>query len=136
MTFFCTIYNQDYTLGNDGEPTPAKVTLVAQAPVRAASPRAAAAKVYVRCVGRQRARVLKEVLHAPATLSRQETDWRGIAPGLMRSPNRLGDCYCLDNAIEAWYIVVAPAALPLPRRPRLSSPRRLRLPPLPSPSPN
>jgi hypothetical protein len=118
MTFFCAVYSQDLTLGGK-EPTPAGVTLVGQTAVRAAGPRQAAAKGYVRCVGRRRARLLKDVFQAPQTCVENETNWRAIAPGLMRSSNRLGDCYCFDNVLEAWYILVSPAALPLPRR-RLS----------------
>jgi hypothetical protein len=133
MTFLCTVYNHDYTFGPGGEPTPAGVTLVGQAAVRARSARAAAAKVYVRCVGRPRAQLLAQFLHAGVGQVRNETDWRAIAPGLMRSSNRLGDCYCLDNLVEAWYIRVVPAAVPLPAK-RLS--HRSRLPSLLHPSPN
>jgi hypothetical protein len=123
MTFLCTIYNHDYTFGPAGEPTPAGVTLVGQAAVRAGSARAAAAKGYVRCVGRPRARLLAQLLPAGAVQRRHETDWRAIAPGLMRSSGRMGDCYCFDNLVEAWYIQVVPAAVPLPAK-RLRHPPR------------
>jgi hypothetical protein len=124
MTFFCTIWNRDCTFGEGTgrtQPAMAGVTLVGTARVRAGSPRAAAAKGYVRCVGRGQARLLKDVLKAPPALIQQETDWRAIAPGLMRSSGRLGDCYCFDNLVEAWYITVEPPASPtssrLPRHP-------------------
>jgi hypothetical protein len=133
MTFLCAIYNHDYTFGPGGEPTPAGVTLVGQAVVRATCARAAAAKSYVRCVGRPRALLLAQFLKAAAVKVRNETDWRAIAPGLMRSSNRLGDCYCLDNLVEAWYIRVVPAGQPLPAK-RLS--HRSRLSSLLHPSPN
>ncbi len=126
MTFFCAIWNHDYTLGDKTggtQPGVADVTLVGTARVRAGSPRAAAAKGYVRCVGRGRARLLKDFLQASPTLIQQETDWRAIAPGLMRSSNRLGDCYCFDNLVEAWYITVEPASSPTPSR-RLPLPSR------------
>jgi hypothetical protein len=116
MTFVCSIYNHDYTFGNSADADPACVTLIARTAVRAGSPRSAAAKVYVRCVGRRRARLLQDVLQAPPSLIQNETDWRAIAPGLMWSSGRLGDCYCFDNLIEAWYIVVTPATLPLPAK--------------------
>jgi hypothetical protein len=130
MTFVCTIYNHDYTFGKGGEASSACMTLIAQTAIRAGSPRSAAAKVYVRCVGRRRARLLHDVFQAPPSLIQNETNWRAIAPGLMRSSSRLGDCYCFDNLVEAWYIVVTPTTLPLPakRLPQSSRqplPRRL-----------
>lgn len=108
MTYTCAIWNHDCTFPG-GTARPSCLTLVATTRVKANSSRAAAAKGYVRCVGRRRARLLQEVLHAPAALIRQETDWRAIATSLMRSPDRLGDCYCFDNLVEAWYITVQPA---------------------------
>ncbi len=119
MTFFCAVWNHDYTFGGGTggtQPGLADVTLVGTARVKARSARAAAAKVYVRCVGRGRARLLKDVLKAPPSLVQQETNWRAIAPGLMRSSNRLGDCYCFDNLVEAWYITVEPTLSPMPSR--------------------
>lgn len=118
MTFLCTVYNHDYTFGapSGTEPSAIQATRVATVSVRARSARAAAAKVYVRCVGRRRARLLKDVLQAPASLVRQETDWRAIAPGLMRCGGRMGTCYCFDNLVEAWFIQVQPADTPLPSR--------------------
>jgi hypothetical protein len=120
MTFTCAIWNHDYTFGGGTagpESGPSGMTLVGTARVKAGSPRAAAAKVYVRCVGRRRAQLLKDVLQAPPAVVQQETDWRAIAPGLMRSSNRLGDCYCFDNLVEAWYITVEPARQPSNRLP-------------------
>jgi hypothetical protein len=139
VTYFCTIFNHDYTFGT--EQGPASATLVATTTVRADSPRAAAAKGYVRGVGSDRARLLQDVLHAPPTVVRQETDWRAIAPGLMRSPEQ-GNCYCFDNLVEAWYITVEPTPLslsrrlPRPSRRRLLSSRRRLLHSLRHPSPN
>jgi hypothetical protein len=121
VTFLCTVYNHDCTQGTSAESGPSLLaaTPVGGVVVRARSPRSAAAKGYVRCVGRGRARILKEVLHASQGVYRGETDWQAIAPGLMRVDERLGDCYCLDNLSEAWFITVEPAPLPLPsgRRP-------------------
>jgi hypothetical protein len=120
VTFFCTIWNRDGTFGEGmvgRQPGKADVTLVGTARVRAGSRRAAAAKGYVRCVGRGRARLLKDVLEAPPALIQQEIDWRAIAPGLMRSSGRLGDCYCFDNLVETWYITVEPTASPSPSLP-------------------
>jgi hypothetical protein len=120
VTFFCTIWNRDCTVGegmSGGQPGMADATLVGTTRVRAGSPRAAAAKGYVRCVGRGRARLLKDVLEAPPALIQQETDWRAIAPGLMRSSGRPGDCYCFDNLVETWYITVEPTASPSPSLP-------------------
>ncbi len=90
-----------------------------RAVVRAADPRSAAAKLYVRCVGRPRARLLTAV-KAGALQVRGETEWREIAPALMRTGSRLDHCYCLDNATESWLIAVVPAPVPLPSRRRPS----------------
>jgi hypothetical protein len=136
VTFLCTIYSQDSTFGaGDSASGASPATLVGTAAVVAANPRQAAAKGYVRCVGKQRAWLLKEVLHAPKGIVRHETDWKALAPGLMRSQTRFGDCYSFDNLVETWYIKVEPTCLPVPSR-RLSRRRRLLFRSLRHPSPN
>jgi hypothetical protein len=136
VTFLCTIYSQDSTFGSaEADASAGPATLVGTTAILAANPRQAAAKGYVRCVGRQRAWLLKEVLHAPKGIVRHELDWRALAPGLMRSETRFGDCYSFDNLVETWFIKVEPARLPLPSR-RLSRRRRHLLRSLQRPSPN
>jgi hypothetical protein len=136
VTFLCTIFSQDSAFGTgESGPQGQPATLVGTTTIRAASPRLAAAKGYVRCVGRDRAWLLKEVLHAPAGVVRQEIDWKALAPGLMRSETQLGDCYCLDNLVDTWLIKVEPARLASPSR-RRSRRREHLFQSLQRPSPN
>ena len=128
MQFVCTIYGHDYSAG--GPPAwlsarPVLVTAPRTVTVSGGNLREAAARAYVRCVGRRRARLLCSRQHAPRRVALQEADAKAIAASLRKTPSPGGACYQLDNLVEAWFIRVE-AAPPLPRRPLL---RQLRQPP-------
>lgn len=113
--YLCTIYNYDYTFGDDEAllgPHYVPAVRVARVAVLARNGREAAARAYVRTVGRVRARKLRE-LNAPAGCLLAETRWRTLARGLGRTSNWLGDCFVYDNRVEAFYVRVErrPAAL-------------------------
>src|SRR5262249_53943656 len=94
--------------------------------VSGSSKRQAAARAYVECVGRERARLMREERRLPGRVVKQETNARAIAASL-RKVNRSGsDCYLLDNLVQGWHVHVEPV-VDAPRT--ASSPRRpLRLP--------
>lgn len=125
MRYFCTIYTRECTPastttaggsgGGDGSP-------LARVSVSGSSKRRAAAQAYVECVGRERARLMRERL-VPARLARLQADADAIAASL-RKVNRSGsDCYLLDDLAQGWFVHVEPV-VDAPR----TSPRRLRLP--------
>ena len=126
VRYFCTIYTHDCTFattqGTPADGDPADGTPLARVLVSGSSKRQAAAQAYVECVGRERARLMRE--RFGSRLAKQETNARAIAASL-RKTNRSGsECYLLDNYVESWYVHVEPViSVPLP-----SSPRRLRLP--------
>ena len=127
MRFVCTIYGHDYSAGGPRawlSAEPVCVRVLPSVTVSGPDGRAAAARAYVRCVGRRRVRVVQ--------FARGEADPKAIAASLRKTPAPGADCYQLDNLVEAWFIRVEPAP-PLPRRKRLRRPllRQLR-----QPSPN
>lgn len=68
------------------------------------SPRNAAARAWVRTVGRARVRKLHE-LNAPIAIIEHEGDPQQIASELATCDLWIGECFKLDNLAEAWYIV-------------------------------
>jgi hypothetical protein len=132
VRYFCAIYTHQYTLTGTqscakGEPGPD--ALVARVVVSGGSQREAAARAYVQCVGRERARQLQEERRAPRHVARQETNSRAIAASLRKTTRTAGTCYLMDNLVEGWSITVEPL-VPMSRtQPRPHSrPCRLRLP--------
>jgi hypothetical protein len=106
--YTCTIFNHNYTFEEHEAwlgPEHVPAVRVASIIVRARSRREAAARAYVRTVGRVRARILRD-LNAPAILVRFETRWRVLARGLGRVRNWLGDCFTYDNMVEAFFVRV------------------------------
>ena len=68
MRYTCTIYNHDYTFGGDRGflgSEPVFEAPLAHVVVSGASLREAAARAYVKCVGRQRANQMRQNQHAP-----------------------------------------------------------------------
>lgn len=125
MRYLCTIFTHDCTFsGGKGSvgTDPAFDSPVASVIVSGLNRRDAAARAYVRCVGRQRARWLREQGMAPEEVVAQETSRRAIAASLRKIPRRIGECYEMDNLYQAWSIKVepAPAHLLPSRRLRLS----------------
>src|SRR5262249_4872739 len=135
MTYYCAIFSHDFTLGGDGGDGPVGVSLVATTTVHAKSPRLAAAKGYVRCVGRRRARLLLDVLQAPAVLARHETDWRATAP-LPRRPTRPAARRLAPSRHPLVTPGPPPPTPPPPPPPPSPRPRPSRLPSLLNPPPN
>jgi hypothetical protein len=118
MQFVCTIYGHDYTAGGPRgwlNARPVRLTAPRTVTVSGQTVREAAARAYVRCVGRRRARLLCSRQHAPRRVALQEADPKAIAASLRKTPAPGGACYQLDNLVEAWFIRVEPAP-PLRRR--------------------
>jgi hypothetical protein len=141
VRYTCTIYTHDRTFAiqqgamGDGDPCGGDAPL-AQVLVSGASKREAAARAYVQCVGRDRARLLREQLRISPRLARQETNARAIAASLRKTSRSGGECYLMDNYVEGWYIHVEPVVdLPRPSLCRLRLPHSLLL-RLSPPSPN
>jgi len=99
--------------------------------VRAGSLRQAAARAYVRAVGRRRVAMLLQQGHPRPEIAALEASPRAVAAGLRRTFSRLGEIYVLENAQEAWFIKVQP--LPS-KQPGSSTRHRFRS--AQSPSPN
>jgi hypothetical protein len=128
MRYTCTIYTHDYTFGGGrgvGTPEPSFEAPTARVEVTGQSVREAAARAYVQCVGRERARLMRQEQHAPRKVIAQETSCKAIAASLRKTARRIGECYELDNFVVAWFIKVEPTANLRPNSPR---PRRTRLP--------
>ncbi len=130
MRYLCTIYSHDHTFagkqGFAGDTSADGDGPLAQVVVSGASPRQAAAQAYVECVGRARARLLREKHQAPRRVTAQETNPKAIAASLRKMRCPQGDGYLLDNFLEGWWITVesvVPMPTPSPRR------RRIRLSP-------
>jgi hypothetical protein len=139
MRHLCTIYSRDYTFGGGfaQRSVDGPLTRVGSVRVSAPSLREAAARAYVHCVGRERARLMRVQKKAPRRLAAQEANVQAIAASLRRTSGRLGTCYQLDDVAEGWYITVEPFPAPVhsPRRPpRQALSRLLGL--LHSPCPN
>jgi hypothetical protein len=126
VRYFCTIYTHDCTFattqGSSADGDQSGGTPLARVLVSGSSKRQAAAQAYVECVGRERARLMREL--GSRRLAKQEMNARAIAASLRKTNRSGGDCYLLDNYVEGWYVHVEPV-IDLPRP---ASPRRLRLP--------
>jgi hypothetical protein len=142
VRYTCTIYSHDCTFGGakgfvGTDPTFDAPTV--QVEVTATSLRQAAARAYVKCIGRARARQMAEKSLAPREVIAQEKNCKAIAASLRKTVRRIGEGYELDNFVESWFIKVAPVSSLQPSSPRLHSPR-LAIPLLhhlsSSPSPN
>jgi hypothetical protein len=106
--YLCTVYNYNYTFGGDeallgSHYVPA--VRVARIAVLARNGREAAARGYVRTVGRVRARFLQS-LNAPEICVLIESRWRRMAGAMRRTTNWLGDCFVFDNRVEAFYVQI------------------------------
>jgi hypothetical protein len=140
VLYTCTIYSHDFTFGGAKGFTgtdPVFDAPTAQVVVSGRNLRQAAARAYVKCIGRRRAKEMLRNLDAPREVIQQETSCKAIAASLRKTARRIGECYELDNFVEAWSIKVEPlpsrpsarlrpVRLPVPLLHRLSS----------SPSPN
>jgi hypothetical protein len=127
MRYLCTIYTHDGAFGGNKcfvGTEPALSSPVGSVVVSGSSLREAAARAYVRCVGRQRSEWLRQRGHAPEQVIAQETSSKAIAASLRKVGRREGVLYEMDNLSEAWSIKVEPAPANTPRG------RRLRLAPL------
>ena len=125
MLFLCTIYTHDMTTGGDkgGVATePAFDSPLASVVVDGSSLREAAARAYVRAVGRRRARWMRQQPWSREEVASQETSRRAIAASLRKTNRRIGECYELDHLVFSWLIKVEPAPANMPKL------RRLRLP--------
>ena len=126
MRFLCTIYTHDFTTtGGDkgGVGTePAFDSPLARLVVGGSSLREAAARAYVRAVGRKRARWMRQQPWSREEVASQETNRRAIAASLRKTNSRIGECYEMDHLVRCWLIKVEPAPQNRP------TPRRLRLP--------
>ena len=127
--YTCTIYNDNYS-AEDYEallgPYFVPAVRVARISVLAQNGREAAARGYARTVGRVRARFLRD-LNAPTVCILLETRWRGLARGLRRTTNWLGDCFFYDNRVEAFYIRAVRQSVTTSAESRRRSGRRRRL---------
>lgn len=135
MRYHCTIYSHAFTAANGtghAGTDPSFDAPVASVVVGGASSRQAAARAYVRCVGRERARILAQKPTVRPEMAAQEASPRAIAASLRRTARRIGEVYELDNLNEAWFIKVEP--MPAPRPVRLPSRLLLLLSRLPSPN--
>ena len=126
MLFFCTIYTHDLTTGGDkgGVATePAFDSPLAKLVVGGSSLREAAARAYVRAVGRKRAKWMRRQPWAREEVASQETNRRAIAASLRKTNRRIGECYEMDHLVRSWLIKVelAPQNLPTPRRLRIAT---------------
>ncbi len=132
MQFVCTIYSHEYTTtGDKGGVTTEPVFdhPMARVVVKGSSLREAAARAYVRAVGRQRAQWMRQQPWSREEVASQETSSRAIAASLRKTNRRIGECYELDHLVRSWLIKVefAPANLPAFRRLRLPASTLLRL---------
>ena len=126
MRYHCTIYSHAYTVAGTeafGGTEPAFDAPMADVMVKADGARHAAARAWVRCVGRERARLLERSSPGNPKAGAQEANPRAVAASLRKTPSRIGEVFAMDNVLEAWFIKVEPAC---PRLPRLRlSPRLL-----------
>lgn len=136
MRYRCTIFTHAYTTtGTEAfsGTEPSFDEPMGDAVVRADGMRHAAARAWVRLVGRERARVLAGSGESNPDAAAQQANARAIAASLRKTCKRIGEVFELDNLVESWFIKVEPAPSKPPRL-RLSSSRLLRL--LRNPSPN
>jgi hypothetical protein len=129
VRYLCTIYTHAYTYGGTSGFTgtePSFDSPTAEVMVTGGSMRQAAAKAYVRCVGRRRARLLEGDGQGLPNSAAQERDPRAIAASLRRTCRRIGEVFELDHAFEAWLIKVEPVPATPAAMPK--QPTRLRYP--------
>ena len=133
MRFHCSVYNHDCTCGGpkggDRSSGPWCQVQVATVTVSGRTPREAAARAYIACVGKERAKVMRAKANAPRSVIAQETNPKAIAASLRKTARGTGPCYEMDNFVQSWSITVEPASsalLPSQRLPA-PAPRRLRL---------
>ncbi len=127
MRYTCTIFGHDYTFGGDQGFTgtdPVFDEPLARVVVLGRSSREAAARAYVKCVGRKRAEQMREERRAPGKVIMLETSRKAIAASLRKTTRRIGECYEMDHLLQAWFIKVEPV---LPNSPSPRSSSRLRL---------
>ena len=133
MLYRCSLFPQSFVADRvavvGSEPSWSQP--VATVRVRAGSLRQAAARAYVRAVGRQRVAWLLQQGHPRPEIAALEARPAAVAAGLRRTFSRRGETYVLENAQEAWFIKVEALPSALPR----SSPRH-RFRSSQSPSPN
>jgi hypothetical protein len=137
VRYLCTIYNHAYTVGATHAFTgtdPSFDSPLARVVVSGPSLRQAAARAYVKCVGKKRAEQMRKRLEMPRGVIAQETNRRAIAASLRKTARRIGECYELDNFVEAWFIKVEPVPSPRPSHLRLPHPTLLHLSRTPFPS--
>ncbi len=104
----CVIYSHcPMDLENDenwlGEFYP-PVVEVARSIALAHSQREAAARAWVRTVGSERARAMRN-LGAPAAVIEMDSDRDRIASELTSAELWAGECLKLDNGVESWFVV-------------------------------
>jgi hypothetical protein len=142
VRYTCTIYGHDYTFGGSESFTgtdPVFDEPLNRVVVSGRSFRDAAARAYVQCVGRGRAAQLRRQRRAPRKVVAQETSCKAIAACLRKAIWHIGECYEMDNFLQAWIIKVEPV-LSRPRlsrqpsSPRLSTSRLIQLSSFPSPN--
>lgn len=126
----CTVFNHNYTSEDHEDwlgPEYVQAVRIASVIVHARNAHDAAARAYVRTVGRVRAGKLRK-LNAPAVIIQFETSWRKVADCLGRAKNWMGNCFVYDNEFEAFYMRVerCSGTWPAPAR-RLARRRRLLL---------
>jgi hypothetical protein len=80
------------------------VVEVARTIALASTKREAAARAWVRTVGRERARAMRE-LGAPVAVLEMNSDRGQIASELTNAELWIGECLKLDNGVESWFVV-------------------------------
>src|SRR5262249_23026703 len=127
VRYLCTIYTPEQTFsGTNTGLEPSFGSPWAEVEVSGKSDREAAARAYVQCVGKERARLMRQKLHAPGHIVAQETNRKAIAASLRKTTRRIGECYEMDNFVDTWLIKVQPVC-PASRPCCLSLPVLLRL---------
>lgn len=135
MRYLCTIYTHDQAFGTSTPGTePSFQSPWAEVEVTGRTHREAAARAYVQCVGKERARLMRQKPHARGHVVAQETNRKAIAASLRKTTRRIGECYEMDNFADTWLIKVQPASPTLSRPCRLSLTHLLRLSRHPSPN--
>lgn len=140
MRYLCTIFTHSALTGTatreSGGSEPTVDGPFASGIVAGATTRDAAARAYVRFVGRHRAQDMRRRAAAPERILSLETNPRAIAPSLRKVTTRRGECYQMDNLVDTWSIKVEPlpASVRISRRSRLSLSRLRYLSSFPSPN--
>src|SRR4051794_14958818 len=114
MRYLCTIYTHEYTTTGakgSGATEPSFDSPLDQVVVAGSSLREAAARAYVRAIGRKRAQWMRQQPWSREEVASQETNKRAIAASLRRTHRRIGECFELDHLALAWLIKVEPAPM-------------------------